>query len=54
MSDGKAGSLIEKNNFLGIISALKLWLWVIQTKNDNISGWSPALLPLAFRYVYWM
>ena len=32
MSDGKTGSLIEKNNFLGIISALKSWLWVIQQK----------------------
>ena len=30
MSDAKVGDPIEKSNLLGIISALQLWLWVIQ------------------------
>tara|TARA_A100001015_G_scaffold286627_1_gene355541 strand:+ start:1987 stop:2262 length:276 start_codon:yes stop_codon:yes gene_type:complete len=30
MSDAKVGGPIEKSNILGIISALQLWLWVIQ------------------------
>ena len=52
MSDAKVGGPIEKSNLLGIISALQLWLWVIQ-KNAKMPGWSPALLSLVVKYVCW-
>ena len=50
MNDGTTGDLIEKSNLLGIISALKLWLWVIAQKKDKIQWWSPTLLSLVLRY----
>ena len=55
MSDSEAGGPIEKDTFWDFIFALKVGLWPCGlSKIHNILGWSPSLLSLVFRYVFWI